>query len=598
MRPMADRHPYLALSIDGTELEDEALDALRRVSISRRVGVPDEFTLEVVDAGQHFFEAGLARLASSVTIAIRHPTGSTKILAGEVANVTVTAGLTPSYQIRGYDLSHRLTGGEIDTSYQGLTDGEIIEKVARRHGLSASTDPTQITHDYLLQTSSDFDFVTSRARQLGFKWWVENDTLHFKKDDKSDTVDAAWGEDISSIRAEASAAARTQTAAVRVWNQEDQRTIASTSDVRANAAALGTTARGVLDLFRGIESANGFDATDTTNTVVAATTQEAEALADGTARQAEASQLHISGELDGKPELKPGSQLHVQGAPGALDGTYNVVTVDHILEPSGFRTEFSAGPAPRLTLADVIADTRQSNDQAEWAARGLVLGKVTNVDDEQGLGRVRVKFPTLNDDDESSWARIVGAGAGPDRGLQVAPEVGDEVVLGFQHGDTRDPYILGGVWSRDVTAPIASADLVDQKEVQVRRWTSRLGHSISLHDGDKAADQAIIVALGDSKTVLRIGADGIELSTPNPITVTSDADISITAKGNFSVDAENIEFKAKSALTASGREATVSGQQKTSIGADGTSTEVAASGQLKMSSGGSASLQASMVQLN
>ncbi len=75
----------------------------------------------------------------------------------------------------------------------------------------------------------------------------------------------------------------------------------------------------------------------------------------------------------------------------------------------------------------------------------MVIGVVTAVDDPESLGRVKVKFPWLADDYESWWARVAQLGAGPDRGAVWLPEVNDEVLVAFEHGDTRRPYVVGGL---------------------------------------------------------------------------------------------------------------------------------------------------------
>ena len=76
----------------------------------------------------------------------------------------------------------------------------------------------------------------------------------------------------------------------------------------------------------------------------------------------------------------------------------------------------------------------------------LVAAVVDDLDDPEGLGRVRVRFPHL-DQEMSNWARLVSPGAGHERGNFFRPERGDEVVVGFEHDDPRRPYVFGGVWS-------------------------------------------------------------------------------------------------------------------------------------------------------
>ena len=78
---------------------------------------------------------------------------------------------------------------------------------------------------------------------------------------------------------------------------------------------------------------------------------------------------------------------------------------------------------------------------------GVVVGVVTNTQDPAGLGRVKVKFPWLSDSEESFWARVATPMAGKGRGFYFLPEVEDEVLLAFEHGDARFPYVLGALWN-------------------------------------------------------------------------------------------------------------------------------------------------------
>src|ERR1700750_2275998 len=78
---------------------------------------------------------------------------------------------------------------------------------------------------------------------------------------------------------------------------------------------------------------------------------------------------------------------------------------------------------------------------------GVVVAVVTNNQDPDGFGRVKVKFPWLSDVDESSWARIAAPMAGKARGIYFLPEVDDEVLVIFEHGDVRSPYVLGALWN-------------------------------------------------------------------------------------------------------------------------------------------------------
>jgi uncharacterized protein involved in type VI secretion and phage assembly len=116
-----------------------------------------------------------------------------------------------------------------------------------------------------------------------------------------------------------------------------------------------------------------------------------------------------------------------------------------------------------------------------WKQLGLMIGIVSNRRDPDGLGRVKVRYPTLKDSErpaqegiESDWARVLAPYGGKDHGLQAVPEVGDEVVVGFMEGDPKVPLIIGSVYSRKNMPP--------SREVDERIFKSRNGHTIVVSD--------------------------------------------------------------------------------------------------------------------
>src|SRR5215469_4648350 len=85
--------------------------------------------------------------------------------------------------------------------------------------------------------------------------------------------------------------------------------------------------------------------------------------------------------------------------------------------------------------------------------RGLVIGKVTAVNDDSRQGRVQVQFPWLDDELKSTWASVVSPFAGDDRGMFWMPEKDDEVLIGFVHGDFSQAFVLGATWNGKASAP-------------------------------------------------------------------------------------------------------------------------------------------------
>ncbi len=174
--------------------------------------------------------------------------------------------------------------------------------------------------------------------------------------------------------------------------------------------------------------------------------------------------------------------------------------------------------------------------EAEGRIYGVVVGVVTNNKDDEGLCRVKVKFPWLVDDDESHWARLVSLMAGKERGIVFLPEVDDEVLVVFEHGDVNRPYILGALWNGEDTPPETNSD----GKNNIRLIKSRSGHTIVLDDTDGSEK----ITISDKSEKNSISID----TTNNLIAIASDQDIEIKApKGKISLDCKELELKSSAA---------------------------------------------------
>jgi len=150
---------------------------------------------------------------------------------------------------------------------------------------------------------------------------------------------------------------------------------------------------------------------------------------------------------------------------------------------------------------------------------GVAIALVTNNKDPDGLGRVKVRLPWLSDQAESDWARVATPMAGPSRGLYFLPEVGDEVLVAFEHGDVRRPYVLGALWNG---SDQPGSDLVQTDG----SFALRSDHKVSVH-----------------------AADAITIETGSDLQITTDGKIEQKASGDASVEGQNVNVKANSSLT-------------------------------------------------
>jgi uncharacterized protein involved in type VI secretion and phage assembly len=187
--------------------------------------------------------------------------------------------------------------------------------------------------------------------------------------------------------------------------------------------------------------------------------------------------------------------------------------------------------------ADVLAGLVAPPDQS-GRFYGVTVGVVTNNQDPDGLGRVKVRLPWLTDEDESHWARLLTPMGGNERGLYFLPEVDDEVLVAFEHGLAEFPYVLVGLWNGQDKPPESNEDGENNK----RTIKSRSGHIIRLDDTDGAEKIEIV----DKQA-----KDSIIISTAdNTITITADADITIQSSGGkLKLSGSGVEITSQAAIT-------------------------------------------------
>jgi phage baseplate assembly protein V len=176
-------------------------------------------------------------------------------------------------------------------------------------------------------------------------------------------------------------------------------------------------------------------------------------------------------------------------------------------------------------------------DSTDGHFTGVAMAIVTNNKDPDGLGRVKVKLPWLDDQVESDWTRVVTAMAGKERGLYCLPEVDDEVLVAFEHGRPDCLYVLGGLWNGKDKPPETNAD----GKNNVRALKSRSGHVIRLTD-----------AQGDEKIEIidKTGKNSIVISAKdNTVTISADADITVTStKGKLKLAGKGVEITSQAAV--------------------------------------------------
>lgn len=107
---------------------------------------------------------------------------------------------------------------------------------------------------------------------------------------------------------------------------------------------------------------------------------------------------------------------------------------------------------------------------------GVVVGTVMDVNDPEGQGRVRVRYPWMGGESDGYWAPVATLMAGDNRGSWFMPELEDEVLVAFEQGDTNHPFIIGFLWN--------GRDKPPQTDTKVRRLKTVSGHTVDFDDTD------------------------------------------------------------------------------------------------------------------
>ncbi len=180
-----------------------------------------------------------------------------------------------------------------------------------------------------------------------------------------------------------------------------------------------------------------------------------------------------------------------------------------------------------------------------WGGRwyGVVPATVSDIQDPDGQGRVKIKLPWSPDggggQGYEAWARMATLFAGNNRGSWFIPDVGDEVLVGFEHGDPRRPYVLGGLWNGQDKPPQSMASGNNLKVIR-----SRNGVKVTLDDSD-GQETLKLETPGGQKLTMKDGPGAVTIEDSNGNSIKLEtAGITVTASAKVTVNASQVAVSA------------------------------------------------------
>ncbi|MBL7202680.1 MAG: VgrG-related protein [Anaerolineae bacterium] len=567
------------LKINGSPVSTAFARDLIEVVVDSSLHLPSLFTVVLDDPELTWVDDSLLSIGAQVEISIT--TGKDQGgLSGTLIKGEITA-LEPHFAaqgtehlstlaIRGYDKSHRLHRGKRTRTFLKQKDSGIVQTIAGEAGLSAEVDQTTVTYDYVLQNNqTNMEFLISRAERIGYQVSVSEGKLCFRRGDYSrgDGPDLRLGEQLRDFRPCWSATHQADKVLVQGWDTTTKKAITTTVTPTASlnqGGMLKTGADIAKDAFQSAE------AVVTDHPVL--TVDEAKELATGLNNDIGREFVEAEGTCDGDPRILAGWKVNIVGVGQRFSGKYWVTSATHTYNEEGYTTSFSITGRHPNTLSYLL-DSGNGHDPARGMMRGVVTALVTNLDDPDDLGRVKVKYAWLGEI-ESHWVRVAAPMAGAQRGFYYLPEINDEVLVAFEHGDPHYPVIIGSLWNGTDKPPKPNSAVVQGGVVNERIIQSRSGHVVILDDTngsekiiirDKTEKNEIIISSSDNSMAINVEGD-FTVTAKGKITLTSTLDMALESKANSKINAgANLNVEATGSSTVKGVQLTLEGTGKSEL---------------------------------
>jgi len=572
------------LQINGADAPLELMKNILQISVEESLHLPAMFMLVIYNTylsarpddkpwhDEHYFKIGdklnLGFNSSTTDAPEYRKDERSYLINGEVTAIEInfTNKSEAHIVVRGYDLSHRLHRGRYNRSFLNQTDSDIVKQIASELGIDiGQVDPSGEPHDYVFQENqTNMEFLRERAARIGFELFIRCDNnigiskLYFRKPESNTSLNLKWLTDIDSFSTRVTSAEQVSSVEVRSWDYSQKTPIISTAQSEQLVTQTGNG--------RGSSTSNAFNNNQPPKMTVVDQPvfkpKHADAMAQALFNELGGEFVYVDAKAEGNPQIRAGIVIQLNFKPpsgsdysGRYDGSYYVTETRHLYQQQVYTTYFSVrGLRGGSLLTTLSPQVRLQPGQT------LLVGIVTNNQDPRGWGRVKVKFPTLTEEHESNWARVIGLGAGANRGFYCLPEVNDEVLVGFEHGDIHRPYIIGGVWNGKDPTVETVGETTPNGQVLLRTIKTRTGHKIQFVDIDGAqpiGGSVNIETAGGHKIHLNdtpqqsiqiqtiagqqmtLNDDGltVTIQTGGMINIDAGADISITAAGAVSIDA-------------------------------------------------------------
>ena len=542
----------------------KTLSSFISLQIEQNIGKHHRFQMSVeLETGSNRYVHNINSSKDWLGESIVVKAANTPIFVGVVTNVQLHREGSDfgCIIVSGYSATYRMETAHSCFSWNDRTIGDVVKKLCEQAKVQLELNPAfKETKDFICQyEESDFDFIRRLAYQYQEWMYFDGTKLIFGKPRKlADPIRLEYGTTLSSLDIGLQTLARSEQV-FSYHSGADREMQRMTPDLAYGHDKLaGEAFRASLGMFSKPARQHALPRISNETELDNYT---------GRKQAAETAETHYITAESQVPTLRVGSVVSLYSSflerVGNLSeeslGDFIIIEITHeVSQGSYYKNRFKAIPATIKALPSPKVRMPLAETQ---------MATVLSNADPEGKGRVRVRMNWQTDGMQTGWVRVMTPDGGSskdvksNRGFVFIPEVGDQVLLGFRHGDPARPYVMGSLFNGTTGGGGLEGN-------HMKSLTTRSGHTIKLNDSLSSLGITIKDIKGNSIHIDSVG-DDIIINAKRNITINAGETFTVNCKNANILAEESINMNAEQDITS------VSGES-TSIQAGESLTEIAA----------------------
>ena len=542
----------------------KSLSSFISLQIEQNIGTHHRFQMSIeLESGGNRYVHNISSSKDWLGESIVVKAANTPIFVGVVTNVQLHREGSDfgCIIVSGYSATYRMETAHSCFSWNDTTIGDVVKKLCAEAKVQLELNPAyKENKDYICQyEESDFDFIRRLAHQYQEWMYFDGTKLIFGKPRKlADPIRLEYGTTLSALDIGLQTLARSEQVFSYHSGADREMQRMTPDQAYGHDKLSGEAFRASLGMFSKPARQHALPRISNESELINYM---------GRKQAAETAETHYITAESQVPTLRVGSVISLYSSflerVGNLSeeslGDFIIIEITHeVSQGSYYKNRFKAIPATLKALPSPKVRMPLAETQ---------MATVLSNADPEGKGRVRVRMNWQTDGMQTGWVRVMTPDGGSssdvksNRGFVFIPEVGDQVLLGFHHGDPARPYVMGSLFNGTTGGGGLEGN-------HMKSLTTRSGHTIKLNDSLSSLGITIKDIKGNSIHIDSVG-DDIIINAKRNITINAGETFTVNCKNANILAEESINMNAEQDITS------VSGES-TSIQAGESLTEIAA----------------------